>query len=214
MKKSNLRFFKTLLLAVIVLCMQNNSFAQTGYISGSVKSNTGDPLSGVTITVKNSKAHDITKADGSFSIKAQAGATLVFTYIGYETKTLEANSDILNVSLTPAKAASAGDEVIVTALGIKKKSKSLGYAVQEVSGQTLADAKEPNLVNDLSGKVAGLQIIRSGNGPGASSQIVLRGNNSITGLSQPLIVVDGVPYDNFTGASNNDFWNPSLDMGN
>lgn len=214
MKKTNLLFFKALLLTIIALCIQNNSFAQTGYISGTVKSNTGEPLSGVTITVENAKAHDITKADGSFSVKAKTGSTLVFTYIGFQTKTLEANSDVLDVVLIPAQAASAGDEVIVTALGIKRKSKSLGYAVQEVSGQSLADAKEPNLVNDLSGKVAGLQVIRSGNGPGASSQIVLRGNNSLTGLSQPLIVVDGVPYDNFTGASNNDFWNPSLDMGN
>ncbi|MGF7230885.1 SusC/RagA family TonB-linked outer membrane protein, partial [Arachidicoccus sp.] len=214
MKKTNLLFFKALLLTIIALCIQNNSFAQTGYISGTVKSNTGEPFSGVTITVENAKAHDITKADGSFSVKAKTGSTLVFTYIGFQTKTLEANSDVLDVVLIPAQAASAGDEVIVTALGIKRKSKSLGYAVQEVSGQSLADAKEPNLVNDLSGKVAGLQVIRSGNGPGASSQIVLRGHNSISKLSQPLIVVDGVPYDNFIGASNNDFWNPSLDMGN
>jgi TonB-linked SusC/RagA family outer membrane protein len=78
----------------------------------------------------------------------------------------------------------------------------------------LTEAKEPNIVNALSGKVAGLQITRSGNGPGGSSRITLRGNNSLTGSNQPLIVVDGTPVDNFIGASNNDYYNPSLDMGN
>ena len=104
--------------------------------------------------------------------------------------------------------------VVVTALGIKKQKKSLGYAVQEIKGTSLVEAREPNLANSLTGKVAGLQVVRSSAGPGGSSKLVLRGFNSLTGDNQPLIVVDGVPMDNFTGASNNDFWNPSLDMGN
>ncbi|ANI90146.1 SusC/RagA family protein [Arachidicoccus ginsenosidimutans] len=215
MNKRNIHYLKSLLIAIVVLCVHKTSFAQDqSQITGTVKSTAGAPLGGVTVTVVNGKAHDITKDDGSFSIKAAIGATLRFAYIGYATKEVIASTSTLNVTLTQSDTASAGNDVVVTALGIKRKSRALGYAVQEVSGQTLADAKEPNLVNDLSGKVAGLQITRSGNGPGGSSQIVLRGNNSISGLSQPLIVVDGVPYDNFTGASNNDFWNPSLDMGN
>src|SRR6185312_61125 len=96
--------------------------------------------------------------------------------------------------------------------------RSLGYSIQEVKGQTLVDSRETNLVNDLSGKVAGLQVVRSGNGPAGSSQIVLRGNNSLTGLSQPLIVVDGVPMDNSTGrvgiGAYDGFYNSTLDMGN
>ncbi|HAC74297.1 MAG TPA: hypothetical protein DCF46_11965, partial [Porphyromonadaceae bacterium] len=98
--------------------------------------------------------------------------------------------------------------VVVTALGIKRDKKALGYAIQEVKGDDIIAAREVNVANALSGKVSGLQVIRSGNGPGGSSKIVIRGNNSVTNLNQPLIVVDGVPMDNFTGAKNNDYWNP------
>ena len=83
---------------------------------------------------------------------------------------------------------------------IKRQKKSLGYAVQEVKGETLVSANEPNLANTLSGKVAGLQVVRSSDGPAGSSKIILRGSNSLTGSNQPLIVVDGIPIDNFTGA--------------
>ena len=100
-------------------------------------------------------------------------------------------------------------EVVVTALGIKREKKALGYAMQEVKGDALLEARETNLANALTGKVSGVQIIRSSNGPGGSSKIQLRGANSVTGLNQPLIVVDGVPMDNFTGASNNDIDNPT-----
>ncbi|MCS3530785.1 SusC/RagA family TonB-linked outer membrane protein [Chryseobacterium sp. JUb7] len=114
------------------------------------------------------------------------------------------------------------DEVVVTAYGVKKEKKSLGYSFQDVKGQTLVDAKENNITNALVGKVAGLQVIKGGFGPGSSSKINLRGFNSFTGDNQPLIVVDGVPLSNGLGSKprqngkdpNNDFWNPDLDMGN
>ncbi|MBS1973956.1 MAG: SusC/RagA family TonB-linked outer membrane protein, partial [Bacteroidetes bacterium] len=144
-------------------------------------------------------------------------AVLLFTAINFKSKEVKAgDNSTLDVTLEHQE--NILNEVVVTALGIQKSKRSIGYSVQEVKGQVLSDAKELNLVNDLSGKVAGLQVVRSGNGPGGSSQITLRGNNSLTGLSQPLIVVDGVPMDNSTGrvgiGSTNDFWNPSLDMGN
>ncbi|MBV8328249.1 SusC/RagA family TonB-linked outer membrane protein [Chryseobacterium sp.] len=114
------------------------------------------------------------------------------------------------------------DEVVVTAYGVKKEKKSLGYSFQDVKGQTLVDAKETNVTNALAGKVAGLQVIKAGFGPGSSSKINLRGFNSFKGDNQPLIVVDGVPLSNSLGSKpkqndgvfNNDFWNPDLDMGN
>ncbi|ANF51025.1 SusC/RagA family protein [Chryseobacterium glaciei] len=114
------------------------------------------------------------------------------------------------------------DEVVVTAYGVKKEKKSLGYAFQDVKGQALVDAKESNVTNALAGKVAGLQIVKGGAGVGSSSRINLRGFNSIKGDSQPLIVVDGVPMSNSAGVKgklndgtkNNDFWNPDTDMGN
>ncbi|MDR6458789.1 TonB-linked SusC/RagA family outer membrane protein [Chryseobacterium vietnamense] len=123
---------------------------------------------------------------------------------------------------TDSTKASKIDEVVVTAYGVKKEKKALGYSFQDVKGQTLVDAKENNVTNALVGKVAGLQVIKAGFGPGSSSKINLRGFNSFTGDNQPLIVVDGVPLSNNLGSkvkqngkdSNNDFWNPDLDMGN
>lgn len=106
------------------------------------------------------------------------------------------------------------DEVVVTAYGIKKEKKSLGYVYQDIKGTTLVEARENNVTNSLTGKVSGLQVVKSSVGPAASSKIILRGFNSLTGDNQPLIVVDGVPMENFAGANNNDYWNPAVDMGN
>lgn len=118
------------------------------------------------------------------------------------------------INVTLADDSEVLGEVVVTALGIKREKKSLGYALQEIKGDDIVQSREVNIANTLSGKVAGLQVVKGSNGIGGSSKIVLRGNNSLTGDNQPLIVVDGVPMDNFTGSSNNDFWNPSMDMGN
>lgn len=106
------------------------------------------------------------------------------------------------------------DEVVITAYGIKKEKKSLGYVYQDIKGSSLVDARENNVTNSLVGKVSGLQVVKSAAGPAASSKIILRGFNSLTNDNQPLIVVDGVPMVNFVGAANNDFWNPSMDFGN
>ena len=106
------------------------------------------------------------------------------------------------------------EEVVVTALGIKREKKALGYATQELKGDALIEARENNLANALSGKVSGLQVVRSSNGPGGSSKIVLRGNSSLTGSNQPLIVIDGVPMDNFTGGVADVWGNEGPDMGN
>ena len=106
------------------------------------------------------------------------------------------------------------DEVVVTALGMKRDKKALGYAMQELKGDELLSSREPNLANSLSGKVSGLQIVRSSNGVGGSSKIVLRGNSSLTGSNQPLIVVDGTPMDNFTGGVDDVWGNSGADMGN
>lgn len=106
------------------------------------------------------------------------------------------------------------DEVVITAYGIKKEKKSLGYVYQDIKGTSLVDARENNVTNALVGKVSGLQVVKSSVGPAASSKIILRGFNSLTGDNQPLIIVDGVPMENFSGASNNDYWNPTPDMGN
>lgn len=182
-------------------------------VSGTVRDAEGNPLPGITVLEKGTNNGAVSDGAGNFKLQASPNATLVLSGIGFTTQ------EIALSGRTAVDARMAVDnknlgEVVVTALGIKREKKSLGYALQEVSGETLAAARETNITNALTGKVAGLQVVRSSNGPAGSSKIVLRGFNSLVGNNQPLIVVDGVPMDNFTGATNNDYWNPSKDMGN
>ena len=171
------------------------------------------PVIGASVVVKGTTNGTITDFDGNFSIPGvKKGAVLEISFVGYSTKEVTWNGTALNVTLEEDTQQLA--EVVVTALGIKREKKALGYAMQEVKGDAILAARETNVANALSGKVSGVQIIRSSNGPAGSSKIQLRGSNSVTGLNQPLIVVDGVPMDNFTGSGNNDYWNPSADMGN
>lgn len=207
MKKKYLRCLGVLLLTM----MSISAFAQRT-ITGTVVENAA-PVPGVTVTIKGTNRATQTDGAGKYSITASPADVLVFTMIGSGRQEITVgNQQTINVTLVPGE--SELGEVVVTALGIKREKKSLGYGVQEVKGETLVSAKEPNLANTLTGKVAGLQVIRSSDGPAGSSKILLRGSNSLTGSNQPLIVVDGVPIDNFTGAPDNGYWNRSLDMGN
>ncbi|SDD36443.1 TonB-dependent outer membrane receptor, SusC/RagA subfamily, signature region [Mucilaginibacter pineti] len=210
MKQLYFRCFALLFFSLITI----TAYAQKT-VSGTVTEKSGLPVPGVSVSEKGTSNGTATGTDGKFKLTVKPGAVLTFAFIGLKTKEVTVG-DETNLTVVLESSESALTEVVVTALGIKREKKSLGYAVQEVKGETLSDAKEPNLVNALSGKVAGLQITRSGNGPGGSSKITLRGNNSFRpgAANQPLIVVDGIPLDNFTGASNNDYYNPSLDMGN
>ncbi|HEY1113773.1 MAG TPA: TonB-dependent receptor plug domain-containing protein, partial [Chitinophagaceae bacterium] len=210
MKKMTKRVILCLLLGLTVLV----SAAQQKRISGTVKDDKGNPVPGATYMVKGTNIAGATDENGNFSVTVDdTNAVLVFSSVNFTSREITVGQgNALNVVLMPSTG-SLG-EVVVTALGVRRAKKSLGYAVQQVNGSTLAATKESNLVNALTGKVAGLQIVRSSNGPAGSSKIVLRGYNSLTGNNQPLIVVDGVPMENFTGATNNDMWNPSFDMGN
>ena len=214
MKQMYLRCITVLLFSITAITV----YAQKT-VTGTVTETSGQPIPGVSITEKGTKNGTTTNTSGKFSLSVSSGAVLSFSFIGYKTKEVTVGETTINVVLESNE--NALTEVVVTALGIKREKKSLGYAVQEVKGQALVDAKEPNIVNALSGKVAGLQITRSSNGPGASSRITLRGNNSLTGDNQPLIVIDGIPMDNFIGAVKNsngvrnyDYYNPAQDMGN
>ncbi|RFZ90399.1 SusC/RagA family TonB-linked outer membrane protein [Mucilaginibacter conchicola] len=190
-------------------------------VTGRVTEKSGQAAPGVNVTEKGTTHGTTTDINGKFSLSGvKPGAVLTFSFIGFKTQEITVGEgSTINVVIESGE--SALNEVVVTALGIKREKKSLGYAVQEVKGAVLTDRKETNVVNALSGQVAGLQITKSGNGPGGSSRITLRGNNSLTGTNQPLIVVDGVPIDNFTGNEiggdgkpNNDYFNPTRDMGN
>lgn len=211
--KRNERF----LLVLLILLLGNTMlFAQERRtITGVVTDNNGSPVPSATVSVQGSTQSTITDDAGRYSIVIdKANAVLVFSSISFGTKSVTVgSSNTLDVSLDQS-AGELGEVVITTALGIKRQQKSLGYAVQELKGGTLADAKETNLANALSGKVAGLQVVRSSNGAGGSSKIVLRGLNSLTGDNQPLIVVDGIPIDNFTGTTENGYWSAGFDRGN
>ena len=171
------------------------------------------PVIGASVVVKGTTNGVITDFDGNFSLSGvKKGDIIEISFVGYTTQEVVWQGKALNVTLQ--EDTQQLEEVVVTALGIKREKKALGYAMQEVKGDAILAARETNVANALSGKVSGVQIIRSSNGPAGSSKIQLRGSNSVTGLNQPLIVVDGVPMDNFTGSGNNDYWNPTADMGN
>ncbi|MCO6496437.1 MAG: SusC/RagA family TonB-linked outer membrane protein [Chitinophagaceae bacterium] len=188
--------------------------AQQRTVKGKVIDESGAPLPNISYVVKGTQTGGMTNADGDFTVSITGNnAILVFTSVGYESQEVAVGTaTALTVAL---KSQAAGlQEVVVTALGIKKQKASLGYAVQEVSGGVIKEANETNLTNALSGKVSGLQVVRSSNGAGGSSKLVLRGYNSLNGDNQPLIVVDGTPIANFTGSAGNDFYNGQRDYGN
>ncbi|WP_370862261.1 SusC/RagA family TonB-linked outer membrane protein [Parabacteroides faecis] len=190
------------------------SVQQTIDITGVVKDDVGEPVIGANILVKGTNNGVITDMEGRFSLKIpQANALLVISYIGYISQEIQVGDKrSLTIILHPATEDLG--EVVVTALGIKRETKALGYSVQEVKGGSLTEARESNVLNSLSGKLAGVQISRSGNGEGGSSRIIIRGNNSIAGNNEPLVVVDGVPVNNFnSGTSGIDQWGGS-DGGN
>ena len=198
---------------VLFSCL--SAVAQNRSITGVVADAENKGVVSATIKVKGVSISTITDFDGKFTVSVPAGkATLLVSSVGFISKSVDVAVNANSVTIVLATSTQELGEVVVTALGIKKQKKSLGYSVQEIKGQSLVEAREPNIANALSGKVAGLQVVKSSSGPGGSSKLVLRGFNSLTGDNQPLIVVDGVPMNNFTGASNNDYWNPSLDMGN
>ncbi|MDQ3291381.1 MAG: SusC/RagA family TonB-linked outer membrane protein [Bacteroidota bacterium] len=164
-------------------------------IKGKVQDEKGEGLPGVSIQVSGTTLGTVTDANGNFSINAPENATLVFSYIGYANQTVPVNGRAqINITLTPDT--QALNEVVVTALGIEKNARSVTYAQQNVGGEELTRVKDPNLMNSLAGKAAGVVITRGTGGPGASSKVILRGNKSIVGNNQPLYVIDGIPMNN------------------
>ncbi len=200
----------TLLLAFFVQI----SFAQEKTISGTVSDETG-PLPGVNVLIKGTTTGAETDFDGKFSIKATTGDVLVFSFVGMKTvERAVGASNTMNITMTSDNVL---DEVVVTALGMSKEEKAIGYAVQEVDGEKLSQSKETNLVNSLQGRVAGVQIQGSQSSLGGSSRITIRGANSFLGNNQPLFVVDGVPIDNSnfaTSSQQRGFGGGAYDYGN
>ncbi len=205
---------QTFLLFLVASCFATVAVAQSRQVSGTVRDKQGTPISGATVIEKGTTNGITTNDEGVFNLMvAGPGSVIVISAINYSNQEITVGQQS---TIDVALEAGSGnlDEVVVTALGIKRQKKSLGYAVQEVKGTVLADARETNMTNALSGKVAGLQVVRSSNGAGGSAKIVLRGFTSLTGSNQPLIVVDGIPINNFTGTTENGYWGAGYDMGN
>lgn len=189
--------FSSILTLLLVLVVQI-TFAQERPIAGTVVDDSGLPLPGVTVLIKGTNTGTQTDFDGNYSIPANTGDVLVFSFVGMETAEYTvANNDTIDVTLATDSAQL--DEVVVTALGIEREKKSLGYATQEVDGSEVSDVPTQNFVNSLSGKVAGLKVSSSGT-MGGSSNVVIRGNSSLTGNNQALFIIDGTPISN---ANNN-----------
>jgi TonB-linked SusC/RagA family outer membrane protein len=174
----------------------------------------GLPLIGVNVYSKeNPNQGTITDIDGTYSLEVATDATtLVFSYLGYETQEIEINGrSEINVEL--GQAAELLDEVIVSAFGVKREKKAIGYAAQEVQGDALVNSRETNVVSALSGKVAGVEVVSSSGNPGASANIVIRGRTSFSGSNSPLFVIDGVPIDNsYAGSNFSDQSNRAIDL--
>ena len=187
---------KGFMLFFFVLILQS-SIAQEKKITGIVSDNAGIPLPGVSVLVKGTRVGAQTDFDGKYVIKASSNQLLIFSYIGMNTKEVTASSSIINVKMTDAGAQEL-ESVVVTALGIKRSEKTLGYAVSKINSDEITKSGEQNVLQALAGKAAGVQVIGTGGTPGASSKIIIRGVNTILGSSDPLIVVDGVPIDNTT----------------
>lgn len=185
-------------LLVLAFILPGRISAQDQPIKGIVRDATSQsPLPGVSVSIKGTSRGVTTTADGSFSIQAPVDATLVFSFIGFEKQEVPAaGRSSLEIALKPA--ASQLGEVVVTALGIERKTRSLGYATQQLNNTDLTAVRQPgaNIMNSLSGKVAGAVITPASTGPGGAVRVVLRGNRSISGNNNALIVVDGVPIDN------------------
>lgn len=164
-------------------------------VTGTVTDDAGEPLIGANILVKGSTVGTITDIDGEYSLEVPEGFnTLVVSYTGYGTQEVTIG-DAAMLDVTLAQGLVLG-EAVVTALGISRDRKSLGYAVQQVDGEDLSKARETNIVNSLTGKIAGVQISSGAGNMGGSARILIRGANSFTGNNQPLFVVDGIPMDN------------------
>lgn len=167
---------------------------QTIKVKGVVKDAAG-PVIGATVVEKGTPNNGtVTDIDGNFTLTVKSGATLVISYVGMKSVEVKASSSPVTVVLEDDS--KALNEVVVTALGIKRDRKALGYGLDEVKGDAFEKAKETNVINSMAGRVAGLVVSQTAGGASGSTRVILRGSTEMTGNNQPLYVVDGVPLDN------------------
>ena len=189
-------FRQTLCVALFLTAFTGSLLAQSRLEGTVTDSESGAPLVGATIMVVGSQSGAISDEKGAYSLDLPADATTIrVAYFGFASQTISIEGrSTIDISLDAAS--STLDDVIITSLGIARDQKTLGYAAQELDGSSLTQAREPNFVNSLSGRVAGVNISQGASGVGSTSRMVIRGETSISGNNQPLFVVDGVPISN------------------
>ena len=205
-----------LLTPFFVIFLSQTIFSQNG-LTGTVKdAATGESLPGVAVVVQGTTNGISTDINGKYSLSLSdtqfANGNLIFSFLGYESDTIPVNSrSTINHQLTSSQ--EMLDEVIVSAIGIKKDKRKLGYSVSEVQGDEIIQSRESNVINALNAKVAGVSVTSTSGSPGASSTIRIRGNQSINGANDPLIIIDGIPVDNsYRGSNFTDQANRALDI--
>ena len=207
-------YYSFVLLALLGMASPQSAFAesegihqavqQTKKVTGKVSTATGEPVIGAAVVVKGTSTGAVTDLDGNFTVDAAVGNVLEVSYIGYETFLLKVGA-ANNYNVTLQEDTETLDEVVVTAMGIKKERKALGYAVSDLKSEELMKNKNTNVVNSLAGKVPGVNITQSSGAAGAGASITIRGGNSASEgrENQPLFVVDGIIYDNSTQVTGN-----------
>ena len=196
-----MKIFTSLIL--ILMIGVTSLYSADRVITGKVTSEKGDPLVGVTISVKGTALGTVSKAGGVYTVKVPSSADyLVFRFVGMKTKEVKiGDEDVINVVMS--EDAVKTEEVVVTAIGMEREKKSLGYSIEEFKSSQIEKSKTTNLVTSMEGKVAGVNIVKTTGAPGGAAFITIRGISSLTGNNQPLFVVDGVPIDNSQSYSGN-----------
>lgn len=211
-------FLRTTIYFFFVFLLLNFSsalLAQTTLVSGTVSSES-EPLIGVSILLKGTSIGTVSDLDGRYEIAVPNAAmsidSLLFTYVGYAPQTVAIGNRI-SINLTLSENVEVMKEVIVTAVGIRRDKKEIGYSVQDVNAESLEKSRQTNIVNALSGKVSGVQVLSASGSPGASAAIRIRGNSSIGGSNEALFVIDGIPIDNsYSGSNFTDQANRAIDI--
>lgn len=200
------------LLGLIFLSFNQNLIAQEQTVTGTVTdSENGMPLPGVTVLEKGTSNGTSTDFDGNYSLEVPEDATLVFSMVGFMSQEISVSGqNVINLELSPDT--EALDEVVVTSLGLTREKKSLGYAVTELDSEEVNTVKDYNVASSLVGKVAGL-VVNQASGVGSGSRITIRGNNTLTGNNQALVVVDGIPIDASGNESGGSIYNSTVTGG-
>lgn len=183
------------LLVLLLLLSRGYSYAQATKISGKITSSTNEALIGVSILVSGTTQGTVSDVDGNYTVSAGDDASLVFSYVGFVSQTVAVKGRS-SINIIMAVDNKQLGEVVVTALGIKKDERKIGYSVTKVGGEALSVARESNVATSLQGRVAGLSVAGTSGGPGSSARLNIRGVTSFSGTSSPLIVINGVPMDN------------------